>query len=329
MFQQNQIHSTIMIEVEFDNFLEGFRQQFARPMPGAAHYTPQGALRPTGLVLEEGPTGMLQRAPEAVQAQINPNWVNAPFEERTLLTRQRIEELYRAMQPYQQHILQGLIHNPEEERRPTMGEQTVIDRERRLELEARLLSPNREAVRAATRPQVRGHMKEERGNIWDHLGTADAICITTNGYFTKNKKAVMERGCAKEAANRYPEIVDELGKVLSWEGNVPTVLKTDPSGTKIVSFPVKGQSSLFDGSNAVRHMASKFRIGQTVPVWALKANTPLIKRSADRLVRLANYNRWSMVIIPRPGCGAGELKWEEVRDAIDPYLDDRFIIVTH
>ncbi len=33
------------------------------------------------------------------------------------------------------------------------------------------------------------------------------------------------------------------------------------------------------------------------------------------------------VYLVRPGCGNGQLKWEDVKPLIAPILDDRFIVV--
>jgi hypothetical protein len=306
MFQQNQIHSPIVMSTSPEQFYRERETQYQGPwvdLQGRPTTPPEGFLRPSRLVLEEGPTGMLQRAPEAAQTQ---------------------------MQPYQQHILQGLVHNPEEERRIQLERRRVEMDRPQTEVERAFPAPNREAVRAATRPRERGRMKEERGNLWDYLDKADALCITTNGFFTNNRRAVMGRGCAKEAADRWPEITKTLGNHLCWDGNFTTILKEKtPEQAAIVAFPVKRQSVTFDGSNVVRHMAGKFRIGETAPGWAAKADLTLIARSAVMLQNLAAGRGWEKVVLVRPGCGAGELKWEEVKAALDPILDDRFIVITH
>jgi hypothetical protein len=55
-------------------------------------------------------------------------------------------------------------------------------------------------------------MKEAKGDLWEHL--SDAIVITTNGTVNKYGLAVMSRGCAKEACQRFPGMSRLLGNVL-------------------------------------------------------------------------------------------------------------------
>lgn len=76
-------------------------------------------------------------------------------------------------------------------------------------------------------------MKETTGNIWDHLGTA-IICITTNGHLTKKGEAVLGRGCARQARERFPGLPARLGAVLAEGGNHVHVI-----GDGLVSFPVE------------------------------------------------------------------------------------------
>ena len=172
-------------------------------------------------------------------------------------------------------------------------------------------------------------MIEITGDLFDV--PCDAFCITTNGFIKKNGECVMGRGCAKTAATRWPDIRKRLGNLIRTNGNnVHTIYTIKDSGTDkiLCSFPVKPYSVVFDGANCVRHMAARFKIGDVVPGWAAKADIEIIKRSAIQLVGFANIYRWQKVVLPRPGCGAGELSWEIVRGELDPIFDDRFYIIT-
>lgn len=163
------------------------------------------------------------------------------------------------------------------------------------------------------------------GNLWDYMGQADAVCITTNGFVKKDGCNVMGKGCAKEASIRFPGIEQHLGKKLT-AGNIPYILLRS-KGTALVSFPVKYDYEIFDGSNVVKHMLDKFKVGNRVPGWACKANPIVIGISCDYLIKLADKHGWQKIIIPRPGCGAGELSWEQVEKIIS-VLDDRFFIIS-
>lgn len=145
-------------------------------------------------------------------------------------------------------------------------------------------------------------MKEIKGNLWDV--PSDAICITTNGTLRRDGSCVMGRGCAAEAKLYHPKIDFLLGAGIKKHGNCVLWFKD----LKIFSFPVKHN-------------------------WWEKADIDLIVTSANQLkssvdnltsqgVKLEN------VVIPRPGCGNGQLKWTDVKPAIEDILDDRFSIIT-
>ena len=59
-------------------------------------------------------------------------------------------------------------------------------------------------------------MIEVVGNLWTYA--ADFRAITTNGTVKFDGRAVMGRGCAREATQRYPKIARQLGyrKILTY-----------------------------------------------------------------------------------------------------------------
>ena len=140
-------------------------------------------------------------------------------------------------------------------------------------------------------------MKETTGNIWDHLGSA-TICITTNGHLTRKGEAVLGRGCARQAQERFPDLPARLGALLSEGGNHVHAI-----GDGLVSFPVEESP------------------------WATP-DPRLIRRSAEELLALADQEGWTRVIVPRPGCGGGGLAWQDVRPLLADILDDRFTVIT-
>lgn len=150
-------------------------------------------------------------------------------------------------------------------------------------------------------------MQEVRLNLWDCAGMIR--CITTNGDVKKNSECVMGRGNALEAKNIYPGLARLLGQKILDSGNVPHILITEPSLQtppgpnpiiRLVSFPVKHH-------------------------WYEQADLTLIAESARRLLLLIPPD--GIVMIPRPGCGNGGLKWDDVKVVLRPILrDDRFLI---
>lgn len=168
-------------------------------------------------------------------------------------------------------------------------------------------------------------MIEITGNLWDQT-QADAICITTNGFVKANGEAVMGRGCAKEAADRIEGLALHFGKLLKEQGNQVQII-AEGENQVLVAFPVKPTKVISDGTNFVSHL--HYQVGKVVPGWAAKADLRIIIKSAWELKSLATFYGWEDVIIPRPGCGHGELAWEDVKAIISPILDDRFKVITY
>lgn len=169
-------------------------------------------------------------------------------------------------------------------------------------------------------------MIEIKGNLFNE--PCDAFCITTNGFIKKDGTCVMGRGCAKQAATYWPQLPKTLGQNINDYGNVVLAALLLSDGRHLLSFPVKPVSVVFNGNNCVKHMMNKFNIGDVVPGWAALADVELIKTSAMQLLNITNSYSWNKVVLPRPGCGAGELSWTAVKHALDKILDDRFYSIT-
>jgi hypothetical protein len=135
------------------------------------------------------------------------------------------------------------------------------------------------------------------GDLWAYHGRA-VIAITTNGSITKDGRAVLGRGCARQAAERFPELPRRLGTLLREHGNHVYEL-----GYGLVSFPVEDSA------------------------WALP-DPALIVCSAIELRQLADCNSWGNIVVPRPGCGGGGLSWHDVRPKLASHLDDRFVLIS-
>jgi hypothetical protein len=170
---------------------------------------------------------------------------------------------------------------------------------------------------------------EAKCDLW--TAEADARCITTNGYRKRNGNAVLGRGVALQAVKRFPDLEEQLGAKLEFQGNrVHVFPDLVYDGAVIVTFPVKtaGTKADEDLGNVVRHMRKKYKPGQFVPGWATRARLNLIRRSAHDLIWHATQNGWKRVLLPRPGCGAGELKWPDVKEILEPILDERIWVIS-
>src|SRR6266550_9558402 len=136
-------------------------------------------------------------------------------------------------------------------------------------------------------------MREDQGNMWDF--PSEAYVITTNGFVKNNGECVMGRGCAREAALRWPKLPLALGTCIKFGGNHVHGFHFDEA--LIMTYPVKHH-------------------------WREAADLALIERSAHELVRMADQQGVREAIMPRPGCGNGRLDWEDVWPIIEPILDD-------
>jgi hypothetical protein len=140
-------------------------------------------------------------------------------------------------------------------------------------------------------------MHEVVGDLW--TWPAQLRCITTNGCVNNRGEAIMGRGCALEAKQRFPELPRRMGELLNLHGN--RVMRL---GHDLASFPTKHH-------------------------WRDKSDLALIRQSAEQIAILADKFGYLHVLIPRPGCNNGRLTWEEVRPVIAPFLNHRFTIITN
>lgn len=175
-----------------------------------------------------------------------------------------------------------------------------------------------------------------------------AICITTNGYVDRGGCNVMGRGTAGEAKRRWPGIERLLGEKLRSYGNrVHQLTQASPEGITlplgwmsprvvvpyhIFSFPTKPEVV-----NDAELLISQYRRAHeghvedlNLPGWMAKSDLELIQESAWELRHLVEKQGIQSVVVPRPGCSAGERDWDtEVRPRlVEPFKDDRFFIIT-
>jgi hypothetical protein len=166
-------------------------------------------------------------------------------------------------------------------------------------------------------------MKEIKGDLFEMIyeDGVDAICITTNGMWLTDGRAAMGGGCAGVCAKRWPETAVRLGKCLkNFLTNVPFVIGAlDENGeylepnlkmikehkfkTLIISYP-------------------------TIDDLMSGAKIDLIKNSAKEVKALADRFGLKGIVVPRPGVGIGGLTWGDVKSEIEPYMDDRFTVIS-
>lgn len=144
-------------------------------------------------------------------------------------------------------------------------------------------------------------MKTLTGNIW--YTPADAMVVPTNGDVNRFGEAVMGRGLAAQAARHFPLLPKVLAHLMRELGNHVFDAYRPRGRAIIVTFPVKHH-------------------------WHQSAQLDLIERSTQELVEMANHHEYRTVLLPRVGCGNGQLNWKDVRPILERYLDDRFILVT-
>ena len=161
-------------------------------------------------------------------------------------------------------------------------------------------------------------MREMTGSLFEL--EADAVCITTNGFVNAAGASTMGKGCAGEAKYRYPGIQLVVGEQVKQYGN-HVFLLTDQieMGEWVLRTPGAWKN----------HILPRALISfPTKEHWRDPSIPQLIERSAEELLGLTQAFGFESVLLPRAGCGAGQLNWGNVRPVLDGILDDRFAAVT-
>lgn len=138
-------------------------------------------------------------------------------------------------------------------------------------------------------------MKLVYGDLWTY--PAEWRVVTTNGTIKKDGSAVLGRGCAREAARKYPALPKALGQHLATKGNVLAVVP----GLKLLCFPVKHQ-------------------------WWEPADLGLIAASVQQLCAFALHVAPAVVVLPRPGVGNGKRTWAEVAPLLENLPENVHVI---
>jgi hypothetical protein len=142
-----------------------------------------------------------------------------------------------------------------------------------------------------------GSLQLISGDLWDHHERGEIIAVTTCGLIKKDGSCAMPRGCARQAAQRFPQLPYSLGEQLRRCG-----MHVFDLGNRILSFPV--ERTPYENPEA-----------------------DIIRQSCAELVKLTDDKQWERVIVPRPGCGGGGMLWDEVEKILEDYFDTRFLII--
>ena len=136
-------------------------------------------------------------------------------------------------------------------------------------------------------------------DIWKYHELGKTVVIPTNGKCKLDGHAVMGKGLAKQATDRFPTLPLLLGEKLRVSGNHVYCFCT----LRIITFPTKHD-------------------------WRNDADISLIQQSAHELTRFIDRNAHSdamPVYMPHVGCGAGNLTWEQVGPIIRNVLGTRIV----
>lgn len=138
-------------------------------------------------------------------------------------------------------------------------------------------------------------------NLYSNPSTC-AVCVTTNGIIKKDGSAVMGKGIALSANNRYC-IAKELAVKLQRFGNHVHRMETAKNcNYHLLTFPTKQD-------------------------WKNPSSLNLILQSANELISYCDAHQIQYCFLPKPGCSCGQLDWDsQVKPILEPLLDDRFYI---
>lgn len=143
------------------------------------------------------------------------------------------------------------------------------------------------------------------GDMWQELGKADLILVTTNSTLKSNGELVMGAGAAMQAAQRFPELPRVFGRRIrqdffGQDYGIMCGLCTKTDHTWIGAFQTK------------RH-------------WRDPASLDLIRYSAERLAAAAG--KFSRIALNFPGIGHGQLQVADVLPILEE-LPENIVIYT-
>lgn len=144
-------------------------------------------------------------------------------------------------------------------------------------------------------------MKEITGNIWDWVGKAWIVITTNTQTHNKGGKAVMGKGIALQAAQRFPYLPHAYGAFLANNQHTTTPFLTP--NDYLICLPTK-----IDWRNRS-------------PLWLIEQQITWLKNFSTQMNPLP-------IVTPRLGCGLGGLSWEEqVKPLMITLPDNVWVII--
>lgn len=148
------------------------------------------------------------------------------------------------------------------------------------------------------------HLITQRGNRCALITSAHSPCARE-----MCGTCVMGRGCAREAAKKWPGLPRIIGARIKESGNDVFLWTEYLSGkeptvvNQLLIFPVKHK-------------------------WMEPADPNLISMSAASLAVFAAQRPSTIFLLPRPGCGNGQLDWKDVKPLLE-FLPDNVLVITN
>lgn len=144
-------------------------------------------------------------------------------------------------------------------------------------------------------------MREERGDLFEY--PCDALVVPINWRTNRNGDAIMGAGVALAAKKRWPHLQRVLGDQIRRSPDAPHVPIYAMGDYWMVCLPTKHD-------------------------WRDPSDVKLIEAGVTALIDQAGGFGWRTIVLPRLGCGLGQLDWEvQVRPLLADLLDDRFVVV--
>lgn len=158
-------------------------------------------------------------------------------------------------------------------------------------------------------------MIELNGDYWEYYKENEkewsAIVFTSNCVLNNKKELIMGAGIAKDFKNIFPYLPAFYGRSIqknftNYIDKPHCLVATcdDIHKPLLIAFPTKYY-------------------------WSNPSDIGLIVRSAIQLKYIADTHGLEKILMPRPGCGLGGLKWEGVKKSIGSILNDRFLVINN